>query len=1002
VQILDEEVRRLPVAYRLPVVLCCLEGLSQEEAAARLRWTPGSVKGRLERGRARLHARLVKRGLVPSAALAAEMARGTPAAPASITARAVLAGTARGAGGVTARAAAWAETALRGAVPAKLRLALALVLALGAAVGGAVGLMHTNPPTGSSAAPGQVAPVFGAAPGPEKEQARTDLYGDPLPRGALVRLGTLRWRTGAGVEALAFSSDGKLLAAETKRGVWLFDTATGKRKPFRPGGSSVAQIAFSPDGRRLAFTCTPEGARPGKRVVRIWDLAGGRKVREADADKLRWLGWSADGRPLAVYLGKDAVLLRELATGKERRLGVEHLPPAVRGLSACAYAARGNVLAVPDARGVIHVWDAATGVKRCALRTKGGYVAGLAVSPDGRSLASITIEQAGCIVQLWDVAAGRATHTLTPHQLYFYTALFSPDGKTLATVSYWYEIRFWDVASGRELRRTRGGLSLGKAAAFSPDGKTLATAAKEGQAIHLWDVATAALRPQPPGHAHGPSHVTFSADGWRVATGGQDGAVLVWDLATGRRLAAVRRPFRWDRGHAFSADGRSLFSGWDDDQVHVSDAATGRTWHVLKMEDPDRPETRQSGMDLFLSDDRRTLVAVSYYYPRREGEGMTGEMLLTGWDAATRKQLFRRRRAAPFSWVAVTADARVLAADGRGGGPGPGWGPLRIEVLATGERLLDLAAPEGQKWPALFSPDGRLLAAHHSGPPLRPGPGGGPELPSCTLRVWELATAKELLALPEELNSRAAFSPDGRVLALSAAMHEIALWDLGSGKELRRFKGLGAQVTSLAFSPDGGRLISGLSDSTLLVWDVSAVREAARPVGLDAAGAARAWADLGADARKAFAARRALAWSPDRALPLLRERLKPAPAPDAERLRRLLADLGSARFAVREQARKDLEEVGAPAEPALRQALKRKPPLEVERRIQGLLDRLRGPVTRPDTVRAVRAVAVLEDVGTPEARRLLRAVAAGARGARLTQEAQASLERLARRPAPKP
>src|SRR5262249_21232784 len=69
--ILDEEIERLPEAYRLPVVLCCLEGLSQEEAAHRLGWTPGSVKGRLERGRVRLHARLARRGLPLSVLLAA-------------------------------------------------------------------------------------------------------------------------------------------------------------------------------------------------------------------------------------------------------------------------------------------------------------------------------------------------------------------------------------------------------------------------------------------------------------------------------------------------------------------------------------------------------------------------------------------------------------------------------------------------------------------------------------------------------------------------------------------------------------------------------------------------------------------------------------------------------------------------------------------------------------------------------------------------------------------
>src|SRR5207245_6694669 len=104
----DEEVERLPEVYRLPVLLCCLEGLSQEEVAARLGWTPGSVKGRLERGRRMLHDRLARRGLTLSAVLTAlEASRGK----AALVARTLA-----------AKAARAACTSASSSVPVRVRL----------------------------------------------------------------------------------------------------------------------------------------------------------------------------------------------------------------------------------------------------------------------------------------------------------------------------------------------------------------------------------------------------------------------------------------------------------------------------------------------------------------------------------------------------------------------------------------------------------------------------------------------------------------------------------------------------------------------------------------------------------------------------------------------------------------------------------------------------------------------------------------------------------------
>jgi RNA polymerase sigma factor (sigma-70 family) len=133
----DEEVQRLPQVYRLPVILCCLEGHSLEEAARQLGWTPGSVKGRLQRGRARLHHRLLRRGLTLPAVLAAAAASQGVASAAVVaplvecTVRGALAYGVRptaAASGVSAQAAVLAGETLRGMALARLKIAAALML----------------------------------------------------------------------------------------------------------------------------------------------------------------------------------------------------------------------------------------------------------------------------------------------------------------------------------------------------------------------------------------------------------------------------------------------------------------------------------------------------------------------------------------------------------------------------------------------------------------------------------------------------------------------------------------------------------------------------------------------------------------------------------------------------------------------------------------------------------------------------------------------------------
>jgi hypothetical protein len=159
------------------------------------------------------------------------------------------------------------------------------------------------------------------------------------------------------------------------------------------------------------------------------------------------------------------------------------------------------------------------------------------------------------------------------------------------------------------------------------------------------------------------------------------------------------------------------------------------------------------------------------------------------------------------------------------------------------------------------------------------------------------------------------------------------------------------------------------------------------------------WADLASeDAAKAYVALRALAERPAQAVALLSRHLKPVPAPDPQTLAGLVKDLGSKRAADRDKAMKQLRHLGGLAAPALREALKGKPTPEVRKRIEELLQALEGRVIDREALRAVRSVEVLERVGTKEAKDLMRKLAKGAAGARLTQECQDSLRRLEQRP----
>jgi hypothetical protein len=159
------------------------------------------------------------------------------------------------------------------------------------------------------------------------------------------------------------------------------------------------------------------------------------------------------------------------------------------------------------------------------------------------------------------------------------------------------------------------------------------------------------------------------------------------------------------------------------------------------------------------------------------------------------------------------------------------------------------------------------------------------------------------------------------------------------------------------------------------------------------------WDDLAnKDAAKAFDAIGLLTAMQEQAVPLLKAKLKPATVrADSKQIARLIADLDNERFEMRQKAMEELGQLGEHAEPALRAALADKPSLEARKRIDELLEGIRALSATTECLRELRAVEILEHIGTSGARQLLQNLAEGSPPARLTREAKASLDRLAKR-----
>ena len=790
-------------------------------------------------------------------------------------------------------------------------------------------------------------------------------------------LGSARFDVAGQVHSVAWSADGRFLATSAQSGrgfgntrISLWDAKTGLRV-WQQNSSSPRPnaIAFSQDGKTVFETgryghsafevatgrptdrVSPEVLleRKGTRICggdpRQLNLEHGQKDKQlvtisipGEKNSITSYQLSPDGRWLSTGSSDGQLTLWDVQDGKRiRDFDIPSKP-----VSAVDFTPDGKLLLAAGYLNGIHVFETETGKRRHLLSETARRPITFALGPKGKHL--VTSEEYTREVQVWHLESGKLVRKIERPMDVVSSLAFSPDGAQVALAGregFGYgRLGIWNVASGEE--QLPGELAHSHPVAklaFSPDGQLLATGSSD-QTVRLWKVKSGVLFTKLQGDA---SHdLRFSPDGWVLGAAGRDGSYRLWEISSADLLVGQDRLLSSTSTEVesrFSRDLHKLAVGARDGKVHIFETANGKQRPVLEIF-----EKHEIGAVAFSKDGKWLAVGSGR---ARSREASQDQVVI--WDLANQKKL------------------RELT------------NPILANDRSRYERFESLE----------FAPDRNLLAARHS---------------EQGLSLWDTVQGTRMHSVPGERAEPMTFSHDGKILlrlnAPRARLREapsskVELMETATGGIFQTID-TPHSIAAFALSPDGFLLAVALADSRqVLIWDLKPP-STKPPTQADLEKAVDLLrlqnANQGRDAMATLMA------GGDQSVPVLAPHLKPiekSPERD-KKIQKLIQDLGDENFFTREKASKELSALGPPVVPVLKTELGKKPSPEVDRRIRVLLKNLNSPLKKfsGEALRRIRAIEVLEKIGTAPAEDVLKLVAKGPASSQEVNDARSALQRL--------
>lgn len=810
-------------------------------------------------------------------------------------------------------------------------------------------------------------------------ELKVDRYGDPIPRNAIARLGTVRLHNPEEVNSLVFSKDGRLIVSGVEclgrtnidqplHSIWIWERRTGKLvRRIGNARTRVHKLCLSSDGKTL-ISSEDQG-------IYLWDMATGNFICHLDTGKkneLASVALSGDGMTLALTGHDPERSAHEIQIwdmqkikrirsfdGGDEPIDIHELSPDGKLLATAPY--------LPTA---IKVWNLSTGKSIYQFKTNSHTH--IRFSPDGKLIAA---EDEQGAIQFRESKSGRpirlSKHFQVRKEKWDGTSpfAFSPIGKRLAMVTGDGSIRLCDMSTGKTIWLHKYYTTWTTALAFSPDGKFLAGGTDNGW-VRIWDVSTGKEVPSFAGHQNAVWSVAYVRDGGLVSAS-LDSTVRFWNAKSGHEIKVLPRMADEARTVASSPNGKKIAAGGVDGVIRLVEWPSGKLIRLL------RGESGYTGLSF--SPDGKILAA----------DGIDGQIIL--WDTYTAKQLCRLKRpsksnSANFNSLSFSPDGRLLATVTDSDSSIDIWEVSTKKFIRRMRGHKDKDAITG----VIFTPNGKELIS------------AGRDR---TIRLWNVQTGQERAQFPLDPDhppeiTALALAPDGRVLASAEEGFDgiiVRVWEVASRREICHFHGHTDEITTLSFSPDGRYVASGSRDCTILIWDPFDLKRGRKQTThkITSKKLEELWLDLrDKDIRVAYHAIRDMTMASDEAVMFIRKRLSPVHANTPEELRKWLKELDSDDFKIRENAFSALEAAGEMAKPVLQAALTDRPSLELRLRVERLLKMLRNIQSSPTRLQQGRALSILELMRNRNAKETLAIIARGNPRAWLTQEAKASLRRL--------